>query len=310
MTEVMVVSGFLGAGKTTFINRYLECGLAGRRCLLIENDFGEAGVDAVLIGRANGLVVSEISAGCVCCSLAGNLQTFIREALKEIKPDRVILEPSGVARLSGILRSLEPFEAEGLIRLQAPVTVLGPPRTRAYLSRFGGILRDQMEHAGVLVLRPGTDPAAYAALPQGTPLFNRDWTRENFEDSLMPLLCGGRWKTEHMLAAPAGDLSRAGMVYYTLRPEAAYTQVQAEEILRRLRRVLGGKLLRLKGFLPRAGGGLWHVEYTVNGQEVREFSGSQSAGLNAVGTGLEREQLERLLRIEPETAKIRVRWDI
>lgn len=307
MTDVMIVSGFLGAGKTTFINKFLESGLAGKRCLLMENDFGEAGVDAALIGAASGpgLVVSEISAGCVCCSLAGNLQVFMREALEELKPERIILEPSGVARLSGILRSLAPFEDEGLIRLEAPVTVLGPPRTRAYLSRFGGILRDQVEHAGLLVLRPGTDRAAYPALPQGTPVFELDWTRENFARELPPLIRGRQKNSAIAPEDRAGGLDRAGLVYYTLRPEPAYTEDQAEEILRRLRRRLGGKLLRLKGFLNRDGGGLWHVEYTADGQEVREFSGRGSAGLNAVGTGLDREQLEPLFRLGQGGTKIR-----
>lgn len=306
MTEVMIVSGFLGAGKTTFINRFLEYGLAGPRCLLLENDFGDTGVDAALMERTEGLVISEINSGCVCCSLAGNLQTYIREALKELEPERIILEPSGVAGLSGILRSLKPFVQEGMIRLEGPVTVLGPPRTRAYLSRFGGVLRDQMENAGVLVLRPGTDPAAYSISGQRVPVFSLDWTRENFEHMLLPLIRGGQGMAEIISEMTVGDIKTAGLAYYTLCPDRTYTAKEAEEILYRLRRAFGLKLLRLKGFLSRTGGGLWHVEYTVSGQEILEFEGSRNAGINIIGRGIQREQIERFFYREMGPMRIRV----
>ena len=306
MTEVMIVSGFLGAGKTTFITRFLEYGLAGAHCLLIENDFGDAGVDAALMGRTEGLVISEINSGCVCCSLAGNLQTYIREALKELEPERIILEPSGVAGLSGILRSLKPFVQEGLIRLEGPVTVLGPPRTRAYLSRFGGILRDQIENAGVLVLRPGTDPAAYSISGQEVPVFSQDWTRENFEHTLLPLIRGGRGMAEIVSEMTVDDFKTEGLVYYTLCPDRTYTAKEAEEILYRLRRAFGLKLLRLKGFLSRTGGGLWHVEYTASSQEILEFEGSRYAGINIIGRGIQREQIERFFHKEMGTMRIRI----
>ncbi|MDR1599734.1 MAG: GTP-binding protein [Oscillospiraceae bacterium] len=151
MTDIYIVSGFLGAGKTTLIQKLLREAFGGKRIVLLENDFGDVSVDAALM-RSSGATVREINSGCICCSLQGDFVEAAREVIGQYKPDAVIVEPSGVGKLSDIQRLCEDPRLVTLARLNISVTVADGSRFRQYLDNFGEFFVDQLESADVVLL--------------------------------------------------------------------------------------------------------------------------------------------------------------
>ncbi len=307
--SLIVISGFLGAGKTTFINKLIGCDFLkeNEKCLVIENDFGEINVDSRLLTRQEGLAVSEINSGCVCCSLAGNLESFLREALRTAEPDWVILEPSGAARLSALLQPLEKLQGEGLIRLKPPITILGKPRTAIRQRSFWGVIRNQLEYAGLIVMRPEMKWESVPLPNPDVPVFHMEWDDENFRESIFPFLeeeesHGGRTlETAAEIAAPL-----MGIAYETIRPDGKYSRGTIREMLECLNRRFGPDLVRLKGFLNGEEGETWHVEYSLFGQKIEKTEGREEACLNIIVSRSRRLELEQYLTQDHRYAKIRI----
>ncbi len=150
MTKVTIVSGFLGAGKTTLIKKLLKEAYAGQKIVLIENEFGEIGVDSGFLKDA-GIQVSEMNSGCICCSLVGDFGKALKEVLTTYQPDRILIEPSGVGKLSDVWKAVERVE-EAELQIEASVTVVDGKKCRAYLKNFGEFFSNQVEHAQIIIM--------------------------------------------------------------------------------------------------------------------------------------------------------------
>ena len=151
MTKIDIISGFLGAGKTTLIKKLLQEGFQGEKLVLIENEFGEIGIDGGFLKDA-GVEITEMNSGCICCSLVGDFSTALKEVLEKFTPDRVIIEPSGVGKLSDVIKAVKGIEGEADIDLNSFVTVADGTKCKMYMKNFGEFFNNQIEYANTIVL--------------------------------------------------------------------------------------------------------------------------------------------------------------
>ena len=150
MTKIDIFSGFLGAGKTTLIKKLLKEAYAGEKLVLIENEFGEIGIDGGFMQDA-GIAVTEMNSGCICCSLVGDFGKALQKVLDEYHPDRILIEPSGVGKLSDIIRAVQNLDAKDVL-LNGFTTVADVKKCKMYMKNFGEFFNDQIENAGCIVL--------------------------------------------------------------------------------------------------------------------------------------------------------------
>ena len=151
MTKIDIISGFLGAGKTTFIKQLLKEAISGEKVVLIENEFGEIGIDGGFL-RDAGIEIREMNSGCICCSLVGDFGKSLEEVLTKYRPDRVIIEPSGVGKLSDVMKAVRDVASEIEVMLNSAVTVVDVNKCRMYMKNFGEFFNNQIENAGTIIL--------------------------------------------------------------------------------------------------------------------------------------------------------------
>ena len=151
MTKIDIISGFLGAGKTTFIKKLLKEAIAGEKVVLIENEFGEIGIDGGFL-KDSGIEIREMNSGCICCSLVGDFGRSLNEVLTKYTPDRVIIEPSGVGKLSDVMKAVCDVSGEIDVVLNGSVTVVDAQKCKMYMKNFGEFFNNQIESAGTIVL--------------------------------------------------------------------------------------------------------------------------------------------------------------
>lgn len=151
MTKIDIISGFLGAGKTTLIKKLLKEAMAGTRVVLIENEFGEIGVDGGFLQEA-GIQIKEMNSGCICCSLVGDFGASLKEVLAAYQPERILIEPSGVGKLSDVMKAVREVSAGEEIGLNSAVTVVDASKCRMYIKNFGEFFINQIENARVVIL--------------------------------------------------------------------------------------------------------------------------------------------------------------
>ena len=149
MIKIDVISGFLGAGKTTLIKKLFESGFHGEKIVLIENEFGEIGIDGGFL-KESGIEIKEINSGCICCSLVGDFSSSIKEIIEKFNPERIIVEPSGVGKLSDIINAIKEIEAE--VKLNILATVVDGPKTKVYLKNFGEFFINQVDAADTVII--------------------------------------------------------------------------------------------------------------------------------------------------------------
>lgn len=150
MTKIDIFSGFLGAGKTTLIKKLLKEAYAGEKIVLIENEFGQIGIDGGFLQDA-GIIVNEMNSGCICCSLVGDFGKALQKVISEYAPDRILIEPSGVGKLSDIIRAVQNAAADGAV-LNGFTTVVDAGKCKMYMKNFGEFFNDQVENAGCIIL--------------------------------------------------------------------------------------------------------------------------------------------------------------
>ena len=150
MTKIDIFSGFLGAGKTTLIKKLLKEAYAGEKVVLIENEFGEIGIDGGFL-KESGIEITEMNSGCICCSLVGDFSRSLAEVLTRFAPDRVLIEPSGVGKLSDVIRAVQDVHAENAV-LNGFTTVVDAKKCKMYMKNFGEFFGDQIAHAGAIIL--------------------------------------------------------------------------------------------------------------------------------------------------------------
>ena len=151
MTKIDIISGFLGAGKTTLIKKLLKGAYQGEQVVLIENEFGEIGIDGGFLKDA-GIEIREMNSGCICCSLVGDFGTALVEVVEKYHPDRIIIEPSGVGKLSDVIKAVEAVKDKCEIELNSYTTVADVKKCKMYLRNFGEFFSNQIEYAGTIVL--------------------------------------------------------------------------------------------------------------------------------------------------------------
>ena len=151
MTKIDIISGFLGAGKTTFIKKLLKEAIAGEKVVLIENEFGEIGIDGGFL-KDSGIEIREMNSGCICCSLVGDFGRSLNEVLTKYTPDRVIIEPSGVGKLSDVMKAVCDVAGEIDVVLNGSATVVDAQKCKMYMKNFGEFFNNQIESAGTIVL--------------------------------------------------------------------------------------------------------------------------------------------------------------
>ena len=151
MTKIDIISGFLGAGKTTFIKKMLEDVFQGEKIVLIENEFGEIGIDGGFL-KDSGIEISELNSGCICCSLVGDFGKNLREVMERFHPDRILIEPSGVGKLSDVMKSVQEVETENEVKMNGRITVVNTAKAIKQMKAFGEFFNNQIEYATVVVL--------------------------------------------------------------------------------------------------------------------------------------------------------------
>lgn len=192
-TEIYVISGFLGAGKTTLIRKLLKETFKKDKVVLIENDFGEISIDAALL-KSSGVEVKEINSGCICCSLSGDFVKSVKEILERFNPDKIIIEPSGVGKLSDIVSACSDPTISSLAKVKSKITVADVKRCQMYLDNFGEFFEDQIKNADVILLSrtenfPDKVNDTYNLvknLNTRSIIFTKPWHQINVEEILLP----------------------------------------------------------------------------------------------------------------------------
>ena len=150
MTKIDIFSGFLGSGKTTLIKKLIEESYSGEKLVLIENEFGEIGIDGGFLKDA-GVEITEMNSGCICCSLVGDFGEALKKVLSDFTPDRIVIEPSGVGKLSDVIKAVRNINSDE-IQLNGFTTVVDAGKCKMYMKNFGEFFNDQIEHAGTIIM--------------------------------------------------------------------------------------------------------------------------------------------------------------
>jgi len=226
MTKIDIISGFLGAGKTTLIKKLLKEALSGEQVVLIENEFGQIGIDGGFLKEA-GIEIKEMNSGCICCSLVGDFGTSLKEVLDQYHPDRILIEPSGVGKLSDVMKAVEDVAAHTEVKLNSAVAVVDASKCKTYLKNFGEFFANQIEHAGTIILsrtgqmseekieqslsliREHNDGAAVITTPwdqlDGTKILETIEGCEDFQQKLLQEVLAARDHDEHEHHHPDDD---------------------------------------------------------------------------------------------------------
>ena len=171
MTKIDIISGFLGAGKTTIIKKMIKDALAGTRVVLIENEFGEIGIDGGFLKEA-GIEIREMNSGCICCSLVGDFGTSLREVMKQYAPERILIEPSGVGKLSEVMQAIQDAAEGSDMVLNSAAAVVDASKCKLYIKNFGEFFVNQVEYAGTIILTR-TDKASDARIAECVELLRQ-----------------------------------------------------------------------------------------------------------------------------------------
>lgn len=168
MTKIDIISGFLGAGKTTFIKKLLKEAFEGEQVVLIENEFGEIGIDGGFLKEA-GIEIKEMNSGCICCSLVGDFEKSLKEVIDTYHPDRILIEPSGVGKLSDVIKAIQDAQVNLDAQLNSFTTVVDVTKCRIYSKNFGEFFSNQIEYAGVIILSR-TDKAKHEKVEESVAI--------------------------------------------------------------------------------------------------------------------------------------------
>lgn len=156
MTKIDIFSGFLGAGKTTLIKKLLKEALDASKVVLIENEFGEIGIDGGFL-KESGVEIKEMNSGCICCSLVGDFGTSLKEVIETYHPERILIEPSGVGKLSDVMKAVQNVDTDAQVQLNSAVVVVDANKCKMYAKNFGEFFLNQIEHAGTIILSRTAD---------------------------------------------------------------------------------------------------------------------------------------------------------
>ena len=324
MTKIDIFSGFLGAGKTTLIKKLITEAYAGEKLVLIENEFGEIGIDGGFLSEA-GIQINEMNSGCICCSLVGDFGKALSQVLTEYAPDRILIEPSGVGKLSDVIRAVQGAATEGAV-LNGFTTVVDAGKCKMYMKNFGEFFNDQVENAGCIVLsHTDTTPAhktetAVTLLREHNPtavIVTTPWNDltgaqllEAMErtDTLEAELARLAEEAEHHHHHHHDEECDCGCnhehhhhhhadeVFTSWGRETVkkYELARIEEILSALDDTSYGLVLRAKGIVENVNGGWIYFDYVPGEPDVREGAASTIGKLCVIGSSLDEKKLSEL----------------
>ena len=314
MTKVDIISGFLGAGKTTFIKLLIENVFAGEKLVLIENEFG-------------GIEITEMNSGCICCTLVGDFSRALQKVIEEYHPDRVLIEPSGVGKLSDVARAVERVKKEAEIEIDGRITIVDGKKAKMYLENFGEFYRDQVAYADTIVmsrtqlmeahkieecvkvLREENKEAAIISTPWDKlsreaiehALSSDSQLEGIFEEEECPV-CGHHHHGEecHHGHHHHHEHHHADEVFTSWGQETAhkYTEEELDFLLKALSETEGyGTILRAKGIIEMENGTWKQFDLVPQEYEVRESTADYAGRLCVIGTDLNEEELMRLFHL-------------
>lgn len=314
--EVYVISGFLGAGKTTLIQKLLKEAFHKDKIVLIENDFGEISVDAAIL-KSTGIEVREINSGCICCSLSGDFIKAIKEILERFQPDKIIIEPSGVGKLSDIIKACADPRVAQYVNVKAKITVADVKRCKMYLDNFGEFFEDQIENADVIMLsRTENYPDKIkqardliVSLNDKAAVLAKPWDQLSADDILSPRHdtgenghstgcqhkgCCHHDAHDHKGHEACGNDHAADEVFdtITIRTSRKYSIEDIKDCINKLEHGVSGTVLRAKGIVSGVSGYM-NLQYIPGDLKI---SSSTAGGdvLSIIGKDLNRNELIRL----------------
>ena len=331
MTKIDVFSGFLGAGKTTLIKKLIKEAFAGEKLVLIENEFGEIGIDGGFMKDA-GIEITEMNSGCICCSLVGDFGRALEKVLTELAPDRILIEPSGVGKLSDVIRAVEGVTSEDA-KLNSFTTVVDANKCRMYMKNFGEFFGDQIAHAGAIILSH-TDKTTDQKLADCIALIREQnpacqivttpWSEldgkvilsaiegvDTLEDELKRLAEEAADEHHHHHHHDGEECScghhhhhhghDADEVFTSWGVETAkkFTREELENILTAFDEdsVKYGVILRAKGIVPGEGGVWYHFDFVPDGIDVRVGSADVTGRLCVIGSHLNETEIAALFGV-------------
>ena len=331
MTKVDIISGFLGAGKTTLIAKLLKEGLAGEQVVLIENEFGEIGIDGGFL-KESGVEIREMNSGCICCSLVGDFGTSLKEVVEKYHPDRIIIEPSGVDKLSDVIKAVKDLHIENEIRLNSASTVADASKVKVYMKNFGEFFNNQIEHAGTIILsrtqnvseaKLKTDIELIRSLNKDAHIITTPWddidgkqildAMENVTNLELEMLAEAAAKVaeehehhhHHDGECGCGHHHEHGhhhadevFTSWGVETPNKYDKEELSEILRKLSETDDyGNILRAKGMLPCTDGKWMFFDLVPEEYEIREGKPDFTGRICVIGAELKEDALKQLFNV-------------
>ncbi|MBR5510522.1 MAG: GTP-binding protein [Lachnospiraceae bacterium] len=326
MTKIEIISGFLGAGKTTLIKKMLQEAFAGEKIVLIENEFGEIGIDGGFLKEA-GIQITEMNSGCICCSLVGDFGTALKEVIETYAPDRILIEPSGVGKLSDVTKAVQGVAEHQPVELNSSVTVVDGQKCRMYMKNFGEFFNNQVEYAGTIVIsrtQKMTDEkldACVKMLREKNPtatIITTPWDELKGEQILAAMQHQDLlMRTQHVHLEEHhhhdhGEGCTCGChdhehhhhhadeVFNSWGRETVrkYTEEELNTILTALSTDDDcGIILRAKGIVPCQDGGWLHFDMVPEEFEIRHGEADYTGRLCVIGAHLDEEELSRLFAL-------------
>ena len=330
MTKIDIISGFLGAGKTTFIKKMIDEAFKGEQIVLIENEFGEVGIDGGFLKDA-GIQITEMNSGCICCSLVGDFGKNLNEVITKYHPDRILIEPSGVGKLSDVMKSVIDIEKEQPVKLNALVTVVNALKASKQMKAFGEFFNNQIEYATTVILSRSQNATPeqlefcvkqIQALNPKASVITTDWnaikgeqilkTMEGQDNLEMKVLAEARHAQdeaehhhEHGEGCTCGchdhdhehGHHHADDVFTSWGKETPhkFTKEQIEEVLKTLCETDDyGEILRAKGMVADVNGSWIYFDMVPEETEIREGAPEYTGRLCVIGSKLNEDKLAEL----------------
>lgn len=336
MTKIDIFSGFLGAGKTTLIKKLIAEAYTGEKIVLIENEFGEIAIDGGFL-KDSGVQINEMNSGCICCSLVGDFADALQKVLTQFHPDRILIEPSGVGKLSDVIRAVQGVQSDELV-LNGFTTVVDANKCRMYMKNFGEFFNNQVENASAIILsrtegiRPEKLDAAVALLREKNPtatIVTTPWTELDGKQILETMERRDTLSAEleHLKAEAAEDDDEdehehhhhhhdddeheccCGHHHHHHHADEVFTSWGTEtprkytddEIRTALDALINehryGVVLRAKGIVPATDGGWIHFDYVPGESDVRRGSAQVTGRVCVIGSHLAEDALKELFHI-------------
>lgn len=328
MTKIDVFSGFLGAGKTTLIKKLLKEALDGSKTVLIENEFGEIGIDGGFLKEA-GIEIKEMNSGCICCSLVGDFGASLKEVIETYAPERILIEPSGVGKLSDVLKAVENVAAELNVQVNSAVAVVDASKAKMYIKNFGEFFVNQIEFAGTIILSR-TDKVNAEKLEECAKLIREHNSKATIITTPLEQL-DGKDVLETIEGADTLDEMMREMMEHIHEDEehehhhhhdhgcgcghdhhhhhadevftswgketpVRFTTERIESILTALDSGEYGAILRAKGMVPAEDGTWIYYDYVPEEHDIRTGKPEVTGKICVIGAELKEDKLEELFR--------------